>query len=135
MRSLSLPLQRPTRVVIFDRFKDMGFTVATAKVEYGGFKNGDRLIMMPNRTVCEVVGIFVDSVEYAHAEPGDNVRIRLKGIEVSAFFLPCPLFLAFFSLNATPTLSLPLLMSPARGHSLWVHAVRPHRRVRVRRRV
>ena len=74
-------VEKPVRVVIFDKTKDMGFTVVNGKVEYGTFKTGDRLILMPNRVSCEVVGLFVDSVEYTVAEPGDNFRIRLKGVE------------------------------------------------------
>lgn len=73
--------QAPVRFPIIDKFKDMGGTMVLGKLETGEIKVGSKLIMYPTGVPVEVYGIYVDAAEIPAAEPGDNVRLRLKGAE------------------------------------------------------
>ncbi|CAO2834420.1 unnamed protein product [Amaranthus hypochondriacus] len=70
----------PFRMPIIDKFKDMG-TVVMGKVESGCIRDGDSLIVMPNKVNVKVVAIYVDEEKVKRAEPGENLRVRLSGIE------------------------------------------------------
>ncbi|KAJ7591091.1 P-loop containing nucleoside triphosphate hydrolase protein [Mycena floridula] len=60
---------------------DMG-TIVVGKVESGHIRKGDHLILMPNRDSIEVAAIYNEMEdEVASALCGDNVRIRLRGVE------------------------------------------------------
>lgn len=70
----------PLRVPIIDRFNDRG-TVAMGKVESGILYEGQSIVIMPLREACKIDKLFLDDeTEIAVAKPGENVRIRLKGI-------------------------------------------------------
>ncbi|CAN8312443.1 unnamed protein product [Cochlearia groenlandica] len=70
----------PFRMPIMDKFKDMG-TVVMGKVESGSIKEGDSLIIMPNKEHVKVVAIFCDEDKVKRAGPGENLRVRITGIE------------------------------------------------------
>ncbi|XP_051824877.1 eukaryotic peptide chain release factor GTP-binding subunit ERF3A-like [Antechinus flavipes] len=70
----------PIRLPIVDKYKDMG-TVVLGKLESGSICKGQQLVMMPNKHTVEVLGILSDDVETDSAAPGENLKIRLKGIE------------------------------------------------------
>lgn len=70
----------PFRLPIMDKFKDMG-TVVMGKVESGTVRVGDSLIVMPNRAQVKVVAVYRDSGEIRLARPGENIRIKLAGVE------------------------------------------------------
>ncbi|XP_055507826.1 eukaryotic peptide chain release factor GTP-binding subunit ERF3A isoform X2 [Leucoraja erinacea] len=70
----------PVRVPIVDKYKDMG-TVVLGKLESGLIGKGHQLVMMPNKHNVEVLGLLSDDVETDSADPGENLKIRLKGIE------------------------------------------------------
>ncbi|TDL29191.1 hypothetical protein BD410DRAFT_735962 [Rickenella mellea] len=76
-RKINGPLMMP----ISEKYKDMG-TVVVGKIESGRLHKNDTLLMMPNRTTVEVSAIY-DEVENEinAANCGDNVRIRLKGVD------------------------------------------------------
>lgn len=101
---------------IIDKFKDMG-TVLMGKVESGSVREGDHLMVMPNKVLfysisclylytfivaqidildanhqdpVKVLAIFADEDRVKRAGPGENLRIRLSGIEeedISAGFV------------------------------------------------
>lgn len=76
-RKINAPLMFP----ISEKYKDMG-TIAVGKVESGHMKKGDALILMPNKVMVEVAAIFNEMEEEVNsALCGDNVRIRLRGVE------------------------------------------------------
>ena len=76
-RKLSQPLKMP----ISEKYNDMG-TVVVGKLESGRLRKGDSLMLMPNSTSVEVVGIFNEVEEEVPAAiSGDNVRIKLKGVD------------------------------------------------------
>ncbi|XAR58344.1 Protein-synthesizing GTPase [Bertholletia excelsa] len=70
----------PFRMPIIDKFKDMG-TVLMGKVESGTVSEGDSLLVMPNKAQVKVLAIYCDDDKVRHAGPGENLRIRLSGIE------------------------------------------------------
>uniref|UniRef100_A0A8C3R9R0 G1 to S phase transition 1 n=1 Tax=Cyanoderma ruficeps TaxID=181631 RepID=A0A8C3R9R0_9PASS len=70
----------PIRLPIVDKYKDMG-TVVLGKLESGSICKGQQLVMMPNKHNVEVLGILSDDVETDSVAPGENLKIRLKGIE------------------------------------------------------
>lgn len=70
----------PFRMPLIDKFKDMG-TVVMGKIESGTVRRGDSLILMPNKARVKVVTILRDADEVRTAKPGENLRIRLSGVE------------------------------------------------------
>lgn len=70
----------PVRLPIVDKYKDMG-TVVLGKLESGSISKAQQLVMMPNRHVVEVLSLLSDDVETEDAGPGENLKLRLKGIE------------------------------------------------------
>ncbi|KAK7358162.1 hypothetical protein VNO77_00085 [Canavalia gladiata] len=70
----------PFRMPIIDKFKDMG-TVVMGKVESGTVREGDSLWVMPNKDQVKVVAIYIDEDRVKRAGPGENLRIRLSGVE------------------------------------------------------
>ncbi|KAA0148080.1 hypothetical protein FNF29_06875 [Cafeteria roenbergensis] len=68
------------RMPILDRFNERG-TIAMGKVEAGILFEGQRIMVMPLRERCRVDKIFLDDeTEISVAKPGENVRVRLKGV-------------------------------------------------------
>ncbi|ERM93945.1 hypothetical protein AMTRI_Chr12g272070 [Amborella trichopoda] len=81
--SIEVPLRDPKgplRIPIIDKFKDMG-TVIMGKIESGSICEGDNLLIMPNKAQVKVLAIFCDENRVRSAGPGENVRVRLSGIE------------------------------------------------------
>nr|XP_055048510.1 G1 to S phase transition 1, like [Misgurnus anguillicaudatus] len=70
----------PVRLPIVDKYKDMG-TVVLGKLESGSICKAQQLVMMPNRHTVEVLSLLSDDVETDDAAPGENLKLRLKGIE------------------------------------------------------
>ncbi|KAF9821245.1 hypothetical protein IEO21_00853 [Rhodonia placenta] len=76
-RKVKAPLMMP----ISEKYKDMG-TVAVGKIESGHIRKGDSLLLMPNKDVVDVTAIYNEmEEEVPTAICGDNVRIRLRGVE------------------------------------------------------
>ncbi|EDW04214.1 GH10109 [Drosophila grimshawi] len=89
--SLNRNLDGPFIMPIVDKYKDMG-TVVMGKVESGMARKGQNLLVMPNRTQVAVDQLFSDDFEVTSVGPGENVKIKLKGIEeedVSPGFVIC----------------------------------------------
>uniref|UniRef100_A0A6I8QWV7 G1 to S phase transition 1 n=1 Tax=Xenopus tropicalis TaxID=8364 RepID=A0A6I8QWV7_XENTR len=61
-------------------FQDMG-TVVLGKLESGSICKGQQLTMMPNKHTVEVLSLLSDEVETELVAPGENLKLRLKGIE------------------------------------------------------
>ncbi|XP_063076654.1 eukaryotic peptide chain release factor GTP-binding subunit ERF3A [Engraulis encrasicolus] len=70
----------PVRLPIVDKYKDMG-TVILGKLESGSISKAQQLVMMPNRHTVEVLMLLSDDIETDDAMPGENLKLRLKGIE------------------------------------------------------
>jgi len=70
----------PVRMPIIDKYKDMG-TVIMGKIESGLVKLGDKFSLMPNKIKVEVVNIYCEEDETDSAICGENVKLKLKGVE------------------------------------------------------
>ncbi|TEB36783.1 hypothetical protein FA13DRAFT_1762080 [Coprinellus micaceus] len=76
-RKLNAPLMMP----ISEKYKDMG-TIVVGKVESGHLSKGESLILMPNKVEVKVSALFNEIEEEVNtAFVGDNVRIRLNGVD------------------------------------------------------
>eukprot|EP00731_Ephydatia_muelleri_P029219 Em0020g863a len=81
----------PFRMPIVDKYKDMG-TIVLGKLESGAVGKGTQLLMMPNKVAVEVLSVMRGEDETSAAFAGDNVKLKLKGIEeeeVSSGFVLC----------------------------------------------
>lgn len=91
LSSLDRHVEGPFRMPVVDKYKDMG-TVVFGKVESGGTQRGAQLTLMPNRKVVEVLQLWSDEDEVSQVSSGENVKIKLKGVEeeeVTAGFVLC----------------------------------------------
>jgi len=71
----------PVMIPISEKYKDMG-TVVVGKIESGRLRKGDNMLLMPNKVPVEVAGITNEMDEETPvALCGDNVRVRLRGID------------------------------------------------------
>ncbi|KAG8196068.1 hypothetical protein JTE90_007808 [Oedothorax gibbosus] len=89
--SLNRPVEGPFRMPVVDKYKDMG-TVLLGKVEAGNAKRSQQLLLMPNRKTVEVLQMWSDEDEVSSVMSGENVKIKLKGVEeeeVSSGFVLC----------------------------------------------
>ncbi|TFY77994.1 hypothetical protein EWM64_g6019 [Hericium alpestre] len=76
-RKMMAPLMMP----ISEKYKDLG-TVAVGKIESGHVRKGDSLTLMPNRVSVEVAAMYNEMEDEVNmAVSGDNVRIRLRGVD------------------------------------------------------
>ena len=74
-------INSPVMIPISEKYKDMG-TIAVGKLESGHIRKGDTLLLMPNRDEVEIAAIYNEMEEEVQvAVSGDNVRIRLRGVE------------------------------------------------------
>ncbi|CAM0945793.1 unnamed protein product [Alopecurus aequalis] len=83
MDCIEVPLQDPkgpVRMPIMDKYKDMG-TVVMGKIESGTISEGDNLVVMPNKANVKVISVYCDEDKVRSAAPGENVRVKLSGIE------------------------------------------------------
>ena len=81
----------PLRMPVSDKFRDMG-TIVGGKIESGTVKMNQSILIMPNQTKVEVIGIDVDDEPAQFARCGDNVLLKLRGVEeedVSTGFVLC----------------------------------------------
>ena len=76
-RKLHAPLMMP----ISEKYKDLG-TIVVGKIESGHIRKADTLLLMPNRDTVEVATLYNElEEEVPAAASGDNVRLRLRGVE------------------------------------------------------
>ena len=88
--------KRELRVPILDKYVDRG-VIAMGKVESGTLIKGQKIDLLPIGTTCEVQNLWIEDAseegrEANVAKPGENVRVRLKGInenEIHKGFVLC----------------------------------------------
>lgn len=73
-------LSGPVKIPISEKHKEMG-TMVTGKLESGVIATNDKLVMMPNKVTVVVDAMMLQGTTAQAAEPGDVVRLRLKGID------------------------------------------------------
>ncbi|XP_013143396.1 PREDICTED: eukaryotic peptide chain release factor GTP-binding subunit ERF3A isoform X2 [Papilio polytes] len=89
--SLNRKMDGPFIMPVVDKYKDMG-TVLMGKVEAGTTRKSSTLFLMPNRVQVTVDQLWSDDIEVTSIGPGENVKVKLKGIEeedVSPGFVLC----------------------------------------------
>merc|ERR1711953_1312235 len=72
----------PFMMPIGDKYSDMG-TVVIGKVESGCAEKGQTLAIYPNRTDVKVDTLWSDDIEVTRVTCGENVKVKLKGVEES----------------------------------------------------
>ncbi|CAH0052924.1 unnamed protein product [Clonostachys solani] len=81
MQALERKVNAPFMMPVNAKYRDLG-TMIDGKVEAGVLKKGMSLIMMPRKDKVEVSAVYGEQEdEIPIAQCGDQVRIRLKGIE------------------------------------------------------
>ncbi|RKP36786.1 P-loop containing nucleoside triphosphate hydrolase protein [Dimargaris cristalligena] len=91
LQAVNRKFNGPLRMPISEKYKDMG-TVVVGKVETGHLVKGQNVMLMPDRRNCEVASIHSEENELKTAVCGDNVHIRLRGVEeedISVGFVMC----------------------------------------------
>lgn len=73
-------LTGPVKMPISEKHKEMG-TMVMGKLESGVIQTNDKLVIMPNRVDVIVDSLQLEGSTAQAAEPGDVVRLRLKGVE------------------------------------------------------
>jgi peptide chain release factor subunit 3 len=57
-------------------------TVIEGKIESGSIRKGSTQLIMPNKTQVEIMGVYTEAdEEMVVATSGDQVRLRIKGVE------------------------------------------------------
>lgn len=81
MKTLERKVNAPFMMPINGKYRDMG-TLVEGKIESGVVKKQMSLVMMPNRDKVEVAAVYGETEEETNAaQCGDQVRLRLRGIE------------------------------------------------------
>ncbi|KAJ5613005.1 hypothetical protein N7510_006199 [Penicillium lagena] len=81
-RKVNAPFMMP----ISAKYRDMG-TMAEGRIESGVIKKNGTYLMMPNRTEVQVSALYGETEdEISTATCGDQVRLRLRGVEEDDFF-------------------------------------------------
>ncbi|CAG8573411.1 1650_t:CDS:10 [Acaulospora morrowiae] len=92
MQALDRKTKAPLMIPITEKYKDMG-TVVVGKIESGAIRKGQTVLVMPNKRTVEVSAVYSElEEEVPGGICGDNVRLRLRGIEeedVSTGFVVC----------------------------------------------
>lgn len=116
------------RMPLIDKYKDMG-TVVMGKIESGMIRLNDKLCVMPNKVKVEVVNIYCEDDETDSAICGENVKLKLKGIEeeeISSGFVLCDLkdtcqFAKVFDAQVV-ILDYPSIICPGFNSIMHIHA-------------
>jgi|UniRef100_A0A6U0F7V1 peptide chain release factor subunit 3 len=72
----------PFRMPVMDKYNESGAMVM-GKIESGTCRVGQTLMLMPNKAVCKVAQLFRDEVECKKCLPGENVRLKVTGVNES----------------------------------------------------
>ncbi|XP_033746809.1 eukaryotic peptide chain release factor GTP-binding subunit ERF3A-like [Pecten maximus] len=93
LNSLNRSTEMPVRMPIVDKYRDMG-TLLLGKLEAGVITKNMSLTVMPNRAIVKVNQLFSDEIETELANPGENLKVKVQGVEeedISPGFVLCPM--------------------------------------------
>jgi peptide chain release factor subunit 3 len=68
----------PLRIPVLDKYTDRG-VIIMGKVEAGTVREGQKLLVLPQRAEALVDTLYINDVEVRSAKPGENVKIKIKG--------------------------------------------------------
>ncbi|KKN59019.1 hypothetical protein LCGC14_0546440 [marine sediment metagenome] len=78
------PLKKPLRIPIQDSYQIKGTgVVPVGRVETGVLKKNDKIIIMPTGFQGEIRSIEMHHEEIDTAEPGDNIGMSIRGINIA----------------------------------------------------
>lgn len=77
---LTRNIDGPFMMPVVDRYNDRG-TIVMGKVESGGCKKGDSLLLMPNKTPFTIDMLWCDENEVSVVRCGENIKAKLRGVE------------------------------------------------------
>ncbi|KAK3381586.1 eukaryotic peptide chain release factor GTP-binding subunit [Podospora didyma] len=81
MKALERKINAPFMMPVAGKYRDMG-TMIEGKIEAGVIKKGMTLTMMPNKQNVEISAVYGETEDEVNvAQCGDQVRLRLRGIE------------------------------------------------------
>ncbi|KAI8873854.1 hypothetical protein GQ42DRAFT_141656 [Ramicandelaber brevisporus] len=80
MQAVNRKINAPLRLPLTGKYKEMG-TMLLGKIESGHVKKGQAILIMPNQRKCEVLGVYIEEDEVPMAVCGDNVRLKVKGVD------------------------------------------------------
>ncbi|KAF2729446.1 hypothetical protein EJ04DRAFT_515945 [Polyplosphaeria fusca] len=81
MKTLERKMNAPFMMPISAKYRDLG-TMIEGKIESGVIKKDSSLLMMPNREKITIAALYGEQEEeIPHATCGDQVRIRIRGVE------------------------------------------------------
>lgn len=81
LKSLERKVNAPFMMPINAKYRDMG-TIIEGKVEAGIIRKGNTYVMMPNRDEITISALYGETEdEIPQATCGDQVRIRIRGVE------------------------------------------------------
>ncbi|MCJ1229698.1 translation termination factor GTPase eRF3 [Toensbergia leucococca] len=91
-KALERKFNAPYMMPINGKYKDMG-TIIEGRIEAGAIKKGSPVVLMPNHDETTVAALYGETEEeIGQAMCGDQVRIRLRGVEeedILAGFVLC----------------------------------------------
>ncbi|KAI5807395.1 P-loop containing nucleoside triphosphate hydrolase protein [Peziza echinospora] len=86
MKALERKVKAPFMMPVSGKYRDMG-TVIEGKIESGIIRRGAQILLMPGKVPIEVLTIYSETEEeIAGATCGDQVRLRVKGVEEEDVF-------------------------------------------------
>ncbi|KAK4229478.1 eukaryotic peptide chain release factor GTP-binding subunit [Podospora fimiseda] len=92
MSALERKVNAPFMMAVAGKYRDMG-TMVEGKIEAGVIKKGMSVVMMPNKQTVDISALYGETEdEIPIAQCGDQVRLRLRGIEeedISPGFVLC----------------------------------------------
>jgi peptide chain release factor subunit 3 len=71
----------PVRLPIVGKYREMGTTCVLGKLECGTLRVGQDLLMMPVGQRATLIGLIIEDTDVGIAKTGENVVLKLKGIE------------------------------------------------------
>ena len=81
LKALERKLNAEFMMPVGGKYRDLG-TMVEGKIEAGVLRKGQAYVMMPNRTDVHVSALYGESEdEMAQARCGEQVRLRLRGVE------------------------------------------------------
>jgi peptide chain release factor subunit 3 len=81
MKALERKVNAPFMMPISAKYRDLG-TMVEGKIESGVIKKENKYLLMPNRETISISALYGEQEEeIPHATCGDQVRVRLRGVE------------------------------------------------------
>ncbi|KAK4199752.1 hypothetical protein QBC40DRAFT_281391 [Triangularia verruculosa] len=81
MKALERKINAPFMMAVAGKYRDMG-TMVEGKIEAGVVKKGMSVVMMPNKQTIDIAAVYGETEDEMNiAQSGDQVRLRVRGIE------------------------------------------------------